>query len=65
MSFQRVGFFVCTIITISFFGCGPVSAQETHFHPKGNPPSKHTIKVLDEARASLPFHDTQDFEEKL
>ncbi len=35
-----------------------------HFHPKGKPPSKHTLKVLREAHAALPFSDTMDFEEE-
>lgn len=34
-----------------------------HFHPKGKAPSEHTLKVLAEARKSLPFSDTRDFEE--
>ena len=40
-------------------------AQEfKHFHPKGKPPSAHTLKIFEAARAKLPFHDTQDFEEQ-
>jgi alkyl sulfatase BDS1-like metallo-beta-lactamase superfamily hydrolase len=34
-----------------------------HFHPKGKPPSEHTLKMFEEARQSLPFADRQDFEE--
>ena len=34
-----------------------------HFHPKGKAPSEHTLKVLREAKARLPFNDTRDFEE--
>ena len=34
-----------------------------HFHPKGKAPSKHTIEVLQEAKAALPFADRRDFEE--
>lgn len=37
---------------------------EDHFHPKGKPPSEHTIKVLKEARAGLPFADKRDFAEQ-
>ncbi|WP_422037607.1 alkyl/aryl-sulfatase [Roseibium sp.] len=37
---------------------------EGHFHPKGKAPSEHTLKVLDEARRTLPFSDTEDFEEQ-
>ena len=39
-------------------------AQTTHFHPKGRPPSKHTIEVLEEARKMLPFADERDFKEE-
>ena len=34
-----------------------------HFHPKGKPPSEHTLKVLQEARETMPFGDTRDFDE--
>jgi alkyl sulfatase BDS1-like metallo-beta-lactamase superfamily hydrolase len=40
-----------------------VSAEQEHFHPKGKPPSEHTIAKLVQARATLPFSDKQDFEE--
>ncbi len=45
------------------------AAEETaqappgHFHPKGKPPSEHTLKVLEKERATLPFSDERDFEE--
>ena len=35
-----------------------------HYHPKGKLPSKHTIAVLEKARATLPFADKRDFEEQ-
>ncbi|MCZ6642532.1 MAG: MBL fold metallo-hydrolase [Gammaproteobacteria bacterium] len=35
-----------------------------HFHPKGRPPSKHTLAKFEEARSTLPFSDRQDFEEQ-
>ena len=34
-----------------------------HFHPKGKPPSEHTLKIFEEARKTLPFSDRQDYEE--
>ena len=34
-----------------------------HFHPKGKPPSEHTLDVLNQARESMPFEDTRDFDE--
>lgn len=35
-----------------------------HFHPKGKPPSEFTLQALRQARASLPFTDTRDFDEQ-
>ena len=43
---------------------GNASAQTEHFHPKGKPPSEHTVKVLSDTRATLPFSDTRDFDEE-
>jgi len=40
------------------------AASVDHFHPKGKPPSEHTIRVLQEARSGLPFADDRDFEEQ-
>ncbi len=42
----------------------PSLAQTTaplagHFHPKGKAPSKHTMKVLEGAKETLPFADTR------
>jgi alkyl sulfatase BDS1-like metallo-beta-lactamase superfamily hydrolase len=39
-------------------------APAGHFHPKGKPPSEHTLRRLKEAHATLPFADTNDFEEQ-
>ncbi len=39
------------------------AAPIPHFDPKGKPPSRHTLEVLERARATLPFADTRDFEE--
>jgi alkyl sulfatase BDS1-like metallo-beta-lactamase superfamily hydrolase len=48
---------------------GPAQAQARpplagHFHPKGKAPSPHTIRALEEAKATLPFADTRDIEEQ-
>ena len=34
-----------------------------HFDPLGKPPSEHTLKVIAEDAAGLPFDDTRDFDE--
>ena len=36
---------------------------DKHFHPKGKPPSEHTLNVIREAREYMPFDDTRDFDE--
>ena len=35
-----------------------------HFHPKGKPPSEHTLKKYNEQKKQLPFSDKKDFEEQ-
>lgn len=52
---------LATLMVVGF--AVQINAQTEHFHPKGNPPSEYTIKVLKQAQASLPFTDTRDFEE--
>jgi alkyl sulfatase BDS1-like metallo-beta-lactamase superfamily hydrolase len=37
---------------------------DEHFHPKGKPPSEHTLQVLEASRQALPFADRRDFEEE-
>ena len=34
-----------------------------HFHPQGKAPSVHTVRMLEQARASLPFSDESDLAE--
>ncbi len=53
-----------TLISISLLMTASASAEQKHFHPKGKPPSKHTIAKLKQARATLPFADKRDFEEQ-
>ena len=55
---------IAGIVSCGPAGVSPVADGETdHFHPKGKPPSEHTKRVLEEARATLPFSDKRDFEE--
>ena len=39
------------------------NVERPHFDPKGKPPSQHTIEILNQARETLPFDDTRDFDE--
>jgi alkyl sulfatase BDS1-like metallo-beta-lactamase superfamily hydrolase len=41
----------------------PVAPASGHFHPKGKPPSSHTLKILRDAKGALPFADRRDFAE--
>ena len=34
-----------------------------HYHPKGKEPTEHTKKILEAAKADLPFEDKRDFDE--
>jgi len=40
------------------------NGQPKHFHPNGKLPSKHTVDIQIQRRATLPFDDTKDFEEQ-
>jgi alkyl sulfatase BDS1-like metallo-beta-lactamase superfamily hydrolase len=41
-----------------------IAAEIEHFHPEGKPPSKHTIEVIEKARATMNFADKRDFDEE-
>ncbi len=51
----------CALLTLG--GGAFAKEAEKHFHPKGKLPSKHTIEILEQARAVLPFDDTRDIED--
>jgi len=42
---------------------GGASSTE-HFHPKGKPPSEHTLKVLEREKKTLPLSDKRDFDDQ-
>ena len=52
-------------VAVLMAGCSPDSppSDSNHFHPKGKPPSEHTIAMLKQAKTGLPFADKRDFEE--
>jgi alkyl sulfatase BDS1-like metallo-beta-lactamase superfamily hydrolase len=51
-------------LALGFSIAGNIAAAPEHFHPKGKPPSEHTLKILKESRETLPFEDTRDFDEE-
>ncbi len=60
---------VAGLVTIVVFAAGGAGGEiqkvdpSVHFHPQGKPPSEHTLKILNEARETMPFDDTRDFDE--
>ncbi len=70
MEFCR-GFMLATAVLIGQLGgtemvagSSALAAEIKHFHPKGKPPSKHTIEIIEKARATMAFSDTRDFDEQ-
>jgi len=62
---MRLGAAITGVAVMLVLSGGLVQAEDVkHFHPKGKPPSEHTIKVLEQARTTLPFADKRDFEEQ-
>jgi len=51
-------------LSLMLAGNGGLAQDIKHFHPKGEPPSKHTIEVIKKARAAMPFSERKDFEEQ-
>ncbi len=66
----RLGFF-CLVASSSQLahaasGSGSMiyaESADVHFHPKGKPPSAHTLEIIREARRTMPFSDRRDFAE--
>ena len=63
------GLLFASIVTLAVQAAGPGSSEvnyadpDVHFHPKGNPPSEHTLAIIKKARETMPFDDRRDFEE--
>ena len=59
---MRLTKIIAFLIGLTLLKTGSAVAQTEHFHPKGKPPSEHTLEVLRQARATLPFADKRDFD---
>ena len=57
MVITNITYRLIAAVCISVIICTAVLAEGKHFHEKGKLPSKHTLKVFEQARASLPFSD--------
>ena len=61
---MKFGYLVATTAASLMLAGGALAADIKHFHPKGKPPSKHTIETIEKARSSMNFADKRDFEEQ-
>ena len=52
------------ILDVSPARAQQIDPLQGHFHIKGKAPSKFTLDVLKQAKATLPFADKRDFEEQ-
>jgi len=53
---------LATCVAVFLGSAGAATAQE-HFHPKGNPPSEHTLAIREANAALLSLDDQRDLEE--
>jgi len=53
-----------SLVATCLFSFTSVASAQEHFHPKGNPPSEHTLAVRAANAANLPFADERDLEEQ-
>ncbi len=54
---------LAVLVFVSAFFLPPTAFAQEHFDPKGKPPSKHTISIMEGLRQTLNFADERDFEE--
>ncbi|KEY58539.1 alkyl/aryl-sulfatase [Serratia sp. DD3] len=74
MKLSKIAQFTAIIIAANTFNLayaagdgGPTNIKtsnpDVHFHPQGKLPSQFTVDLYNQAKKSLPFEDTRDFEE--
>jgi len=62
---MRLGAVIAGVAVMLMLSGGVAQAEDhKHFDPKGKPPSKYTIEIIEKARATMPFSDKRDFEEQ-
>ena len=52
------------LVTTCLLSFASIASAQEHFHPKGKPPSEHTLAVRAQQAANLPFSDERDLEEQ-
>ena len=61
---MKLGNYVAAATVSLMLTGGAFAAEFEHFHPKGKPPSKYTIEIIEKARATMNFADKRDFAEQ-
>lgn len=64
-------FFTALAVPLTVWAAGEAAGErppyaasvDKHFHPKGKPPSEHTLALIKAARQSMPFDNARDFDE--
>jgi alkyl sulfatase BDS1-like metallo-beta-lactamase superfamily hydrolase len=62
MRLAKYGFSML-VLALACSASGSEGGQRGHFHPKGKPPSKHTVALQEKLRQTLPLADRDDFAE--
>ena len=52
---------ISATLVLAAFAYSPANSQSDfgHFHPKGKPPSEHTLKIFEEAAPSILIRSVQ------
>ncbi len=61
---MKLGYLIAGAAVSLLLAGGAFAAEIEHYHPKGKPPSKYTVEVIEKARATMNFADKRDFEEQ-
>ncbi len=61
---MKLGYLIAGAAVSLMLAGGAFAAEIEHFQPKGKPPSKYTIEIIEKARATMAYSDTRDFDEQ-
>ena len=61
---MKFGYLIAGAAVSLMLAGNAIATDIKHFHPKGKPPSKHTVEFIKKARATMNFADKRDFDEQ-